>query len=77
MKSLLIWTVPFILLAHYIGVFPHELTHSFVAWAMGYKSTPFNIQYGGLGIRNLLLLSNVDESVNYQMVSQNNRITLR
>jgi hypothetical protein len=47
MRSLLIWTVPFILLAHYVAVFSHELTHSFVAWVMGYKSNPFNIQYGG------------------------------
>jgi hypothetical protein len=72
MKLLLILTIPFILTAHYIAVFPHELTHSFVAWAMGYKSNPFNIQYGGLGLSNLLLLTGVDENVNYEMVSQNN-----
>jgi hypothetical protein len=72
MKSLLIWTLPFIIVAHYVAVFPHEFTHSFVAWAMGYKSNPFNITYGGLGLSNLLLLSGIDENVNYEMVSQNN-----
>jgi hypothetical protein len=71
-KALLIWTVPIVLLAHYIAVFPHELTHSFVAWALGYKPNPFNIQYGGTGLSNLLLLSGVDENVDYQTIFQQN-----
>ena len=71
-KSLLMWTVPFVLLAHYIAVFPHELTHSFVAWALGYKPNPFNIQYGGTSLSNLLFLSGVDEKVDYQDIFQQN-----
>jgi hypothetical protein len=71
-KSLLIWTVPFVLLAHYIAVFPHELTHSFVAWALGHKSNPLDIQYGGTSLSNLLLLTNVDENVNYQEIFKQN-----
>ena len=51
-KSLLIWTLPFVLLAHYVAVFPHELTHSFFAWFLGYKSTPLNIQYGATSLSN-------------------------
>jgi hypothetical protein len=71
-KSLLIWTVPFVLLTHYVAVFPHELTHSFFAWFLGYKSNPLNIQYGGTGLSNLLLLSGVDENVDYQQIFQQN-----
>ena len=71
-KSLLIWTVPFVLLAHYVAVFPHELTHSFFAWFLGHKSNPLAIQYGGTGLSNLLLLSGVDENVDYQQIFQQN-----
>ena len=71
-KSLLIWTVPFVLLAHYVAVFPHELTHSFFAWFLGYKSNPLNIQYGGTSLSNLFLLSGVDENVDYQQIFQQN-----
>jgi hypothetical protein len=71
-KALLIWTVPIVLLAHYIAVFPHELTHSFFAWALGHKPNPFNIQYGGTSLLNLLLLSGVDENVNYEEIFQQN-----
>jgi hypothetical protein len=32
-----------IVLAHYLAVLPHEFMHSFVAWATGIKSNPFDI----------------------------------
>lgn len=70
--KLLLLTLPFIIVSHYVAVYPHEFTHSFVAWALGYKLNPLNIQYGGTGLSNLLLLSNIDENVNYETVFQNN-----
>ncbi|MGA2412385.1 MAG: site-2 protease family protein, partial [Candidatus Binataceae bacterium] len=69
---LLLLTVPFIIISHYVAVYPHEFTHSFLAWGLGYKSNPFNIQYGGTGLSNLLLITGVDENVNYEAVSQSN-----
>ncbi len=70
--KLLIVTLPFIIIAHYVAVYPHEFTHSFLAWALGYKSNPLNITYGGTGISNLLLMSGIDENVNYEAIYQNN-----
>jgi hypothetical protein len=65
-------TLPFIILSHYVAVFPHEFTHSFFAWVLGYKPDPLNITYGGTGLSNLLLLSGIDENVDYEAISQNN-----
>lgn len=59
------WILCF-LLAHHLAVIVHEYAHSFVAFALGYKDHPLRIQWGGLGVSNLLLLSNVDEHVDYQ-----------
>jgi hypothetical protein len=71
-KEMLILTIPFVIISHYFAAFPHEFTHSFFAWALGYKSHPLNIQYGGTGLSNLLLLSNIDENVNYEEIFQKN-----
>lgn len=71
-KELLGVTLPFVIVSHYVAVYPHEFTHSFLAWALGYKSNPLNIEYGGTGLSNVLLLSNIDENVNYEAISQNN-----
>src|SRR5262245_48146925 len=32
--------------AHHIAVYVHEWTHASVAWAAGYKNSPFAIHYG-------------------------------
>jgi hypothetical protein len=76
-KEMFILTLPFVIISHYLAVFPHEFTHSFFAWALGYKSNPLNIQYGGTSLSNLLLLSNIDENVNYEEIFQKNHTTLR
>lgn len=55
----------FILLSHYLAVFPHEYAHSFMAWILGYKINPLDIHFGGTSIGNILLLSHIDENVNY------------
>jgi hypothetical protein len=54
-----------ILIAHYTAVLPHEYAHSFMAFALGYKSDPLVIHFGGRSITNLILLINIDEQVNY------------
>ncbi len=57
-----------ILLAHYLGMLPHEYAHSFMAWALGDKANPLALKYGGTGLENLLLLANMDENVNYSLI---------
>ena len=69
MKIKLILLTPIlILLSHYLAVFPHEYAHSFMAWLLGYKSNPLDLTYGGTSWLNLLLLSSIDENVNYHMI---------
>jgi len=66
--QLILITPFFILFSHYLAVFPHEFSHSFMAWMLGYKSNPLALDYGGTSLNNLLLLSNIDENVNYQSI---------
>jgi hypothetical protein len=54
-----------LLLTHYAAVLPHEFAHSIVAWILGLKESPFNIDWGGDSLLNLLLLINIDENVDY------------
>ncbi len=54
-----------ILLAHYAAVLPHEYAHSFMAFALGYKSDPLVIHFGGTSLGNLISLINIDEQVDY------------
>ena len=54
-----------ILLAHYAAVLPHEYAHSFMAFALGYKSDPLVIHFGGTSVGNLISLINIDERVDY------------
>ena len=54
-----------VLLAHHAAVIPHEYAHSFMAWALGYKTDPLIIQWGGRSVVNLLLLININEHVDY------------
>lgn len=66
--KLILVTPIFILLSHYLAVFPHEYAHSFMAWLLGYKNNPFALNYGGANLHNLLLLSQIDENVHYRMI---------
>jgi hypothetical protein len=54
-----------VLLAHYAAVISHEYAHSFMAFALGYKSNPLIIHWGGRSLANLLLLININEQVDY------------
>jgi hypothetical protein len=55
-----------IVLAHYLAVLPHEFMRSFVAWATGIKSNPFDIHWGEASPGNVLLLYYIDEKVDYK-----------
>lgn len=66
--KLILLTPFFVLLSHYLAVFIHEYAHAFTAWILGDKSSPFDLNYGGTGLGNLLLLSNIDQNVNYDAI---------
>ena len=68
-RAVLIFVTPiFLLLSHYLAVFPHEYAHAFTAWLLGYKSNPLALNYGGTSILNILLLINIDQNVNNQLI---------
>jgi hypothetical protein len=48
--------------SYYSAIILHEWGHGTVAWAFGYKPTPFAVQYGGW------FLLNVDENVPYHQI---------
>lgn len=52
-------------LAHALGYLVHEYAHSFVAWALRYKTNPLALDYGHLSLNNILTLSDIDENVDY------------
>lgn len=58
----------FILLAHYLAVFIHEYAHAFTAWILGYKNNPFDLNYGGTSLTNLILLSKIDQNVDNSVI---------
>lgn len=61
-------TVLFIFFSHYLVVFIHEYAHALTAWILGYKNSPFNLNYGGTSLSNILLLSNIDQNVNNAVI---------
>lgn len=65
---LIVLTLIFILLSHYLVVFIHEYAHAFTAWILGYKNSPFDLNYGGTSLSNLLLLSNIDQNVENALI---------
>lgn len=66
--KLILLTPIFILLSHYSAVFIHEYAHAFTAWILGYKHSPFDLNYGGTSLGNLLLLTDVDQKVNNSLI---------
>jgi hypothetical protein len=63
--KLILVTPIFIWLSHYVAVFPHEYAHSFMAWALGEMKNPLALDYGGTSWKNILLLWDIDENVEY------------
>lgn len=66
--GLILLTPVFILLTHALAMLPHEYSHSFTAWLLGYKNNPFALTYGGTSWSNLLFLLHMDENVDYPMI---------
>jgi hypothetical protein len=54
-----------VLLTHYAAVLPHEFAHSIVAWLVGIKDQPGNIDWGGTSLLNIFLLIDIYENVDY------------
>lgn len=74
-QILLLLTPVFILLAFYVAGFGHEFSHSTTAWLLGFKQNPLDIIYGGYSWQNLLLLWNVDEKVDYPLLSSQGHLS--
>lgn len=66
--TFLLMTVLIWLLAHAVGLFSHEFAHTFTAKALGWKSNPFDLDWGTASPMNLLLQQEIDENVDYQPV---------
>lgn len=66
--KLILLTPVFILLSHYFIVFMHEYAHAVIAWMLGYKSSPLDINYGGTSLANLLMLTNIDQNVDNDII---------
>jgi hypothetical protein len=54
-----------IVLAHHAALLPHEYAHSFMAWALGYKSNPLVIHWGVRSATDVLLLIDINQQVDY------------
>jgi hypothetical protein len=57
-----------LILTHDIAVFSHEYAHGLMAWILGYKTSPFDINYGGTSWANILLLLNIDQAVDNNLI---------
>ena len=55
-----------LLLTHYAAVLPHEFAHSVVAWLVGIKDQPGNVDWGGTSLLNVLGLVDIYENVDYR-----------
>lgn len=66
--TFVVTTVVLWLLAHAVGYFCHEFAHTFSALALGWKSNPFDLDWGTTSPMNLLLQQEIDENVNYDPI---------
>jgi hypothetical protein len=66
--TFLLMTVLLWLLAHSVAFFSHEFAHTFSAKALGWKSNPFDLDWGTASPMNLVLHQEIDENVDYQPV---------
>jgi hypothetical protein len=68
-------TMFLVLLTHAIAFLLHEYSHSFLAWLLGFKANPLALDYGRPTLKNIILLGDVEENVDYkQIVAGGNRI---
>jgi hypothetical protein len=57
-----------VLFTHAIAYLTHEYTHSFLAWILGFKANPLVLNYGSPTLHNIILLSDIDENVDYKEI---------
>lgn len=57
-----------VLLTHAIAFLAHEYSHSFLAWILGFKENPLALDYGRPTFRNIILLGDVEENVDYNKI---------
>lgn len=67
---ILLWLTPIYIWIAQLTAYIHEYGHSFTAWALGFKTNPLDIIYGGWSWQNLIFLANIDENVNYVLIDQ-------
>jgi len=58
-------TFSLMLFTHAIAFLLHEYSHSFLAWVLGFKANPLALNYGTPTLKNIILLADVDENVDY------------
>src|ERR1700754_184833 len=63
-----ILTMFLVLFTHAIAYLSHEYSHSFLAWILGFKENPLALDYGSPTWRNIILLGDIDENVNYKQI---------
>jgi hypothetical protein len=63
-----ILTFVLLLVTHAIAYLTHEYAHSVMAWALGWMSRPFGIDYGQASLYNFLFLDDVGDNVAYQPI---------
>ncbi|WP_086644579.1 hypothetical protein [Acetobacter sp. DsW_063] len=61
-------TTGIVIVAHAVAYMTHEFSHTFSAWALGYMQNPFALDYGTVTPANVVLLSNVDDNVQYDPI---------
>jgi hypothetical protein len=66
--NLILITPIVILITHHLAVFAHEYAHSIIAWSLGYKHNPLEINYGGTSMVNILFLLNIDQAVDNELI---------
>jgi hypothetical protein len=66
--TFLLITVMVWLFAHSVAFFSHEFAHTFSAKALGWKSNPFDLDWGTASPMNLVLHQEIDENVDYEPV---------
>jgi hypothetical protein len=57
-----------VLFTHAIAFLLHEYSHSFLAWILGFKANPLALDYGHPTLKNIVLLSDVEENVDYDKI---------
>ncbi|GBQ96363.1 hypothetical protein AA23498_2619 [Acetobacter nitrogenifigens DSM 23921 = NBRC 105050] len=61
-------TTGFVVVAHAVAYMAQEFSHTFSAWALGYMQNPLALDYGTITPANVVLLSSVDDNVQYDPI---------